>query len=155
MLDGSLSPMPRKPAASEIISLSRLFLKPHPSGSLWLGTGCLGWNKSWWLCCATWGTVCTSPANLYKDANCSTSLNSFTLPKLRILGEFVSYVYMLLDTLIMVKSSPLGFPVPLLIEDCICGWLNLRSNALAELGAKVAFQCQKSPSNGFAGDLQG
>lgn len=66
---------------------------------------------------------------------------------------YASYIYALLDTLRMMKGSPLSFPVPLLMEDCIC--LDLRSNILAELRAKVAFQCHNRLLDGFAGALLG
>lgn len=101
-----------------------------------------------------------------KVQNCS-SLNNSTFFKSRILGEFDSYVCMLPDILIMMKSFPLGFhllwasissrfpsPGPLRMEDRICRQLNLRSKALAELRAKVAFQCHRSPLNAFTGALQ-
>lgn len=166
MLDGSLNPTPQNPVASEIISLSWLFSKTHPSGIPLAGHRLSRLRqKSQWLCCNFGHSLCFTSQLVQR---CKIAVPWTTPPFLsyEFWGNLIS-MCMLPDILIMMKSFPLGFhllwasissrfpsPGPLRMEDRICRRLNLRSKALAELRAKVAFQCHRSPLNAFIGALQ-
>lgn len=124
MLDRSLNPMPQNPAASEIISLSWLFSKTHPSGISLAGHRLSKLRqKSHWLCCSFGHSfpTCTK-------VQTAVPWTASPFWNYEFGGGFASCVCMLPDMLIMMKSFPLAFitsgpPSPLgFHHQVLCWW---------------------------------